>query len=592
MKLLRLEALPVLVFALALSAVLPRAARAQFTYPGCDTLKASDFKIDTLVRGGSNDALTREPLKMAFDRDAQGNVDVYFVQRHGLVRRYNGATRTTTTLANLAFGTGTSLSDTNQVCMGCVSNGAQTFNSSEGLMGIALDPNFKTNGWIYLYVTVKTTWRVTRYKLNGNTLDLSSAKHIFRFTHPSFSQHMGGSLRFDPQGNLWISVSDNGSTGNTTAPYAPDLRYQAQNTDSYLGKILRIRPKPLPDGGTQPAPGPDSTYDIPAGNLFAKGTAKTLPEIYVMGTRNAYTMTLDTVRQAVAWGDVGPDNYANNSATPSQQTEEYNFTTTPGNFGWPYWAGNYKGAGDTIGGIQPPTSPLSPGSTREIPVNTRSDNTGLTNLPPARPATIAYGKACAVTGPVYYYDPNLVSDVKFPPHLHGQWLVGDFNNNWIDAVQLNAAGTQVLGRRKLFAGGSSASGVVARYPIIPASNGLLELEMGPDGALYVVNYAGYRTTTAASGLLRIEYRGTCRPTVLPVTPRVAAKPVFIELRGSRVTFSGTGAHRLELRDASGRLTWTREGSGPANYDLRGTGSGLRFLTVTGAGERLARALAL
>ena len=76
-------------------AVLP--ASAQFTYPECDTVKASDFRIDTLVRGPSGDAVTKEPLKMAFSTDAQNNVDVYFVQRHGLIRKYSGASKTTMT---------------------------------------------------------------------------------------------------------------------------------------------------------------------------------------------------------------------------------------------------------------------------------------------------------------------------------------------------------------------------------------------------------------------------------------------------------------------------------------------------------------
>lgn len=570
-------------------------ASAQFTHPGCDTVKASDFRIDTLVRGPSADALTKEPLKMAFSTDAQGNVDVYFVQRHGMVRKYSGATRTTATIANFNFSTGTSLVDSTQIYASSVS-------SSEGLMGIALDPDFKANGWVYLYATLKTVWRVQRYKLTGGTLDLASGKTILRFTHPSFSQHMGGALRFDGEGNLWVTVADNGSTlsgsSPTTWPTAPDLRYLSSETNSPFGKILRIRPIAFADNQT-PVPGLGTTYTVPAGNLrnrfleiggrASQDTNKILPEIYVMGTRNAYTLAIDSVRKGIAWGDVGPDQFGNNSTNPSQMSEEYNFTTRPGNFGYPYWVGSYNG------GIPLTNTPVPAGGTPAAPLAAYSSatvsHTGIDTLPPARTSLIAYGKACAVTGPVYYYDPGLASTVKFPPHFHGAWFVGDFNNNWIDAVALNAAGDTVKARKKLFNGGMGSTPALMRVPFIPASNGLLEMDMGPDGALYVLNYSGYRSTSATSGILRIAYTGSCRPAVLPVAFGRDLRASAVRLSGGRVRISSGGPHRAEIRDLSGRLVWSRQGRGPAVYDLHETsGFGLGLLTVTVPGERFSRKL--
>lgn len=246
----------------------------ELSYSECADLQASDFEAVSLVRRGSGtgagaDPSMEEPLKMAFDMDAQGKVDVYFAQRYGKVRKYSGASETTVTLADFGFSKGSSVTDTMQLCLSCASNGG-TFNSSEGLMAIALDPEFKSNGWVYLYVTVKSNWRVTRYKLTGNVLDLSSGKTIWRTTHPPFSQHMGVALRFDGDGNLWISVSDNASTGNSTAPYSPDIRFQSANSNSPFGKILRIKPRPLADNQPAPAPGPGSTYDVPGGNLRSR----------------------------------------------------------------------------------------------------------------------------------------------------------------------------------------------------------------------------------------------------------------------------------------------------------------------------------
>ncbi len=581
------------VLTLLAGAVAP--ATAQFTYPECDTLKASDFRVDTLVRGGAADALTKEPLKMAFSTDAQGNVDVYFVQRHGMVRKYSGASKTTATIGNLGFSTGTSLTDSAQIYAGSPA-------SSEGLMGIALDPNFKTNGWVYLYTTIKSIWRVQRYKLNGTTLDMASARTVYRFTHPSFSQHMGGAIRFDGEGNFWITVSDNGSTPSgsspTTWPEAPDLRYLSSKTNTQFGKILRIRLIPFGDD-QNPTPGPGTTYTIPAGNLrnrfleiggrASQDTNKILPEIYVMGTRNAYTLAIDSVRKGIAWGDVGPDQFGTNSTNPSQMSEEYNFTTRPGNFGYPYWVGNYNG------GITLTNAPLATGSTLAAPIATFSSASvshgGIDTLPPARGSIIAYGKACAVTGPVYYYDPKLVSTVKFPPHFHGNWFVGDFNNNWIDAVALNATGDTVRARKKVFNGGGGTNSALMKVPVIPASNGLLEMDMGPDGALYVMNYAGYRSTSATSGIIRIAYTGSCRPANVSVAFGADLRAPTIRLNGGMVHIAHGGAHRAEIRDLSGRLIWSRQGRGPAAYNLQeAVGTGLRILTVTVPGETLTRKL--
>jgi cytochrome c len=582
------------------------------TYADCPNLQASDFVAVQLVRrgsGGTLDSATNEPLKMALDLNAQGNVDVYFVQRYGAIRRYNGTTQTTQTLGNLAFTGGTSLTDTNQVCFGCASN-TGTFNSSEGLMGIALDPSFKTNGWVYLYTTIKSVWRVTRYKLTGNLLDMTSGKVIWRVTHPSFSQHMGGVIRFDGSGNLWISVSDNASTGNTTAPYAPDLRYLAANTNSPFGKIMRIKPRALPDGQAAPAAGPGSTYDIPDGNLRnqflqvggrpSQDTNKILPEIYVMGTRNAYTLALDSVRGAVAWGDVGPDQYTANSTNAAQQSEEFNFTKKPGFFGYPYWVGGYQG------GITLTNAPVPSGSTKAVPFTNYSSSTvshtGVDTLPPAIPSIAPYGKACAVTGPVYYYNPASTSTVKFPPHFHGAWFVGDFNLSWIDALRLNAGSDSVVQRMRAFVGSSNslASGYLSTVAStsLASGNGLLELLMGPDGALYVLHYGGYRTNTAATGIFRIEYRGTCKPTALPIAfQRERSGSSLARIEGRMLHVTGFGTHRVELRDASGRLVWTRSGRNAADYDLSLVGSGsnapaLRVLSVTSAGERFVRKLVL
>lgn len=497
-------------------------AAAQFDYSGCDPVKASDFTVVPLVTN-STDSDTREPIMMALNTSAQGNVDVYFTQRYGKVRRYNGDTRTVTTLMDFAYGPDSI-------------DGA----NSEGLIGIALDPGFKSNGWIYLFIGIERVWRVSRFTLAGNRIDRASERVILRIATENSRKHVAGALRFDWDGNLWATVADNES------------RFTAANTSTLLGKIIRIKPRPFPDSQS-PAPGAGSTYDIPEGNLFPPGTSGALPEIYVMGVRNPYSIALDPVRKGVAWGDVGPDNFSGSTTNPAQFTEEHNFTTKPGNFGWPYWAGN---------NIQLESGGGSPSS----PVNSRNDG-GLRNLPPAIPAINPFARACAITGPVYYFDRSNPSTIKFPPHFDGAWFVSDLNRSWVDALALNPAGTAVQGSLRIIGYNSGQL------------NNPMALEFGSDGALYVVNYHGYRTFGARTGLMRIEYRGNCRVPVAsgPLTRR----GVDVEVAGTAVRIGLEGRSIIEVRDPSGRLAWRGESQGPMRRDLGPVlKPGLHILTVT------------
>lgn len=485
--------------ALAVAACLAAApARADFSYAACPAFSDADLQVVPLVTNGTN-AETSEPLKMAFDMDAQGNVDVYFTQRFGLLRKYVGATKTVVNLHKFTLLTG----------------------SSDGLQGIALDPDFKANRWIYLFYSGSATeWRVSRFTLSGDKLDPATEKILLKVVQEGPSQHPGGALLFDPEGNLWISAGDN---------YKP---ISAANSNDLRGKILRIKPIAIPEG-QNPSPGVGSTYTVPAGNLRetwqTEEKDKIRPEIYVMGTRNAYTMTYDRERKAITWGDVGPD--------AGRLTEEYNLATRPGNFGWPFYAGNNI----LLGG----------GGTPDKPINSDRTNTGIQELMPAIPALHSYKQACAVTGPVYYYDGQSGSKVRFPPHFHGAWFVSDFNNDSVHVLKLNAAGTQVTDRMQILKSFKFTN------PI--------EMQMGPDGALYVVNYAGYRTTSASTGLYRVEYRGSCAPAALGAP--IATRGPAAQLHGGRVSILSGGRHSVEIQDLAGRRLGTRDGEGPARYGL-------------------------
>ncbi|HAI38129.1 MAG TPA: hypothetical protein DCM40_08410, partial [Maribacter sp.] len=103
-----------------------------------------------------------------------------------------------------------------------------------------------------------------------------------------------------------------------------DAQKSAGNTNDLRGKILRIKPEA------------DGTYSIPKGNLFAEGTPKTRPEIYVMGNRNPYRISIDSKTGFLYWGEIGPDANGDSLNLGPKGYDEINQAQSAGNFGWPY----------------------------------------------------------------------------------------------------------------------------------------------------------------------------------------------------------------------------------------------------------------
>jgi cytochrome c len=400
--------------------------------PGCSAATNAEFKTTTLV---SRQMGIDEPIKMDFDLVGKDLVDIYWVERKGAVRKYDATSKALVELGTIVHN--------------------DEFES--GVTGILLDKGFKTNKRMFIYYAFGNAsafeFRLSRFVLGGNgKLDLSSEKILLKIPAGFKKMHTGGGMAWDQSGNIFLTVGENegsfGSSGNTN-----DLR----------GKILRIHPEE------------DGTYTVPDGNLFPKGTAKTKPEIYVMGVRNAYSLSYDPVLKGVVWGDVGPDLNA--------VTEEDNFAAAPGNYGYPFFAGNQV--------------PVQGGGDPNAPKNTSNLNTGLVDLPPAHPGTYSYQQACAVTGPIYRYDGSNPSARRFPPQFDGRWFVTDCNNGLMDTLVLNA----------------KADGLARHGRIFSATRLALPLDMkfGPDGALYIINYAGWFSAASETAILRMEYTGSCLP---------------------------------------------------------------------------------
>ncbi|GIG61978.1 glycosyl hydrolase [Longispora fulva] len=391
----------------------------------------------------------------------------------------------------------------------------------EGLQGVGVDPNFTTNRFIFLYYapplstpagdapatgTDFSAWkgvnRLSRFVLKTDgTLDLASEKKVLDVdADRGMCCHVGGDIDFDAAGDLYLSTGDDTNPFNSNG-YSPldertdrnpamDAQRSAANTNDLRGKVLRIKVNA------------DASYSIPAGNLFAPGTAKTRPEIYAMGFRNPYRMSVDKATGVVYLGDYGPDAGAADANRGPGGQVEFDRITGPGNYGWPYCTGTNTAA-ETYNEWNFATDSTGPKYDCSGPTNNSFRNTGLATLPAARSAWIRYGgdagsppefgsgSESPMGGAVYHYDAASTSPVKFPASLDGHYLAAEFGRQWLKAIDVNADGTP---------------GAIAAFPW--AGTQIIDTAFGPDGALYVLDYGtGYFSGDANSALYRIDYIG-------------------------------------------------------------------------------------
>ncbi|WP_328854436.1 ThuA domain-containing protein [Microbispora hainanensis] len=422
--------------------------------------------------------------------------------------------------------------------------------NESGLLGLALDPGFDTNHWVYLYYSPngENVDRLSRFTVTGDTLDLSSEKKLLDVpVQRAECCHHGGGMVMDPKtGNLWLAAGDN-TNPFASDGYAPideqsgranwDAQRTSANTNSLSGKLLRIHPEA------------DGTYTIPSGNLFAPGTEKTKPEIYGMGFRNPFRMGLDPKTGYIMLGEYGPDANAASSTRGPQNTVEWNLISQPGNFGWPYCIGNNTPYIDYDFATKKSGSAFNCAA----PVNDSPNNTGLTNLPPVTPATVWYHYAAdpqnfpelsggaPMGGPVYRYDENLQSDVKWPAYWDGKAIFGEWNNNAIWSFQLNEDGNKLVEMNRIL------QKMSFKKP--------MDMKFGPDGALYLIEWgSGFGGDNADSGVYRIEYTKGQRPPVARVTADKTDGPLPLT-----VQFSSEGSRDPD--DKALTYAWDLDGDG-------------------------------
>ncbi|MET7621595.1 ThuA domain-containing protein [Streptomyces sp. NPDC005408] len=529
-----------------------------------------------------------DPFEIAVAPDRR----VFFIQRTGKVKVIDQQTLKVTTALDFAYT-------------------PEMTSQSDGLLGLALDPDFGKNNWLYLLNSDKTEKRInlSRFTVTGNTIAPASEKRLLAI--PTWrgegraNSHMAGSITFDKSGNLYVATGDN------TDPFASDgfapidegegrrawdAQGTAGNTNDLRGKILRITPKD------------DGTYSVPEGNLFAPGTGKTRPEVYAMGMRNPFRITTDPLSGALLVADYGPDARAAKPDRGPEGTVEYTRITKAGNFGWPYCIGNNTPFND----YNFTTKTSGPKFDCAKLANDSPNNTGLTELPPAQPATVWYAYSASaefpelgtggggpMSGPVYDYDPANTYRTKFPEYFEGKWLNYELTRGYFKSFSIQQHDQTFTDPRFAPAKAGDLQSINSIFGDMKW-NQPFDADFGPDGALYVIDFGlgsgtGRGGSNEGSGIYRIDYVGDGRLPDAKVTaaPDTGSVPLTVKFSsagsglpgGKPVTyawdFDGNGttdsteANPTHVYRTKGRFTARLTVSGPGDL----TGLAVQDITV-------------
>lgn len=173
----------------------------------------------------------------------------------------------------------------------------------QGLLGLALHPDFASNGRFFVYYTAPDNdSHLVEFGLTADGLgDRDSAREVMFFEQPT-DRHNAGTIVFGPDGYLWLSLGEGGAASEN-----------AQNPETLLSSLLR-----LDVDGIDP-------YGIPTDNPFVDGGGA--PEVWAFGLRNPWKFSIDPVDRMIYIGDVGHSDW--------EEIDVVSMDTGGGsNFGW------------------------------------------------------------------------------------------------------------------------------------------------------------------------------------------------------------------------------------------------------------------
>jgi hypothetical protein len=431
-----------------------------------------------LLCAGSAQALTLQQVGGSFDQPTfvtsdPGNANrLFVVEREGTIELVEKGV--TSQFADLSAEVG---------CAG----GCQ---GERGLMSIALSPQFDENGRLWVDYANDVDGKIHVEELTAEpghkTASASTLVPLLEIPHSVNTNHNGGQLQFGPDGDLYVSTGDGGGSN--------DELHNAQDLESPLGKILRIRPDP---GGPVPH------YTVPTDNPFV-GVGADYAPIWSYGLRNPFRFSFDSLSGDMAIGDVGQGLREEIDLAPSPSPGTVGGRGV--NYGWNCREGFIAG----------PETDLPPGQCAlgsftdpvfDYPHTPDPDFGGVTGR-------------CAVIGGYVARDASLGA-------LYGRYLYADLCTGGVRALQLP---TKATGR----ATGDCSLGVSVASPV----------SFGEDSAkrLYVVEQGGH------------VYRLTGLPPAdCPLSPPATASPAPPETASPPETPTYVGIHAERRRVQRGKM---------------------------------------
>ena len=369
-------------------------------------------------------------------------------------------------------------------------------------------------------------------QVDGSELDFDSEQQILDVpVDRGICCHVGGKIDFDGEGNLYLSTGDDTNPFESDG-YSPideratrnpafDAQRTSANTNDLRGKILRIRVKTA--ATTRPG----------AATCSGRAPRETKPEIYAMGFRNPFRMAVDKKSNNVYVGDYSPDANAGRSRARPAGHRPLDARDRPGNYGWPYCMTPQLGyvdydfaTGSPARSSRARTRSTSRRTTRAGACCPRSSS--RTSTTAIRTTTSACSRSCsriaAVTASARWAarrttsTPSSRSETKWPSVFDGHPLFYEWTRDYFKVFELNRQnGNRLDDIHNLFPGGPS--GIIQDNP--------MDMEFGPDGALYTLEYGdGFFLETPEAQLGRIDFVRGNEYTPIPQVrrPRRSARP--------------------------------------------------------------------